>query len=280
VSKKPWMRWHVDRWRKSGRVLAMTLAARGAFFELLQAAWERGGSLPNQPELFWRFAQASSPAEFDAVKDQVLAMFTESADGKALTNDTLSAEYENAEQYMAQLSEKRRTAANVRWDKKRCKNANGMQGASKPIHISSSSSSTDQEPSSDAGASSVPQLRGVVKTVFDYYLSRTGRNPKQYEFTDKRRDKGVSRLKEFQKQCDGDLEKAAGMMRRAVDGICADPWDDRVKFREWDAHLFVSQEKAEKWRNAPLSKANGKMALLPVDNAAADRELARQLGRA
>jgi hypothetical protein len=35
---RPWMRWHVTRWRNSPRVLQMPLAAQGAYRNLLDAA--------------------------------------------------------------------------------------------------------------------------------------------------------------------------------------------------------------------------------------------------
>ena len=43
------MRWHVTRWRNSPRVLQMPLAAQGAYRNLLDAAWQQGGRLPNLP---------------------------------------------------------------------------------------------------------------------------------------------------------------------------------------------------------------------------------------
>jgi len=251
----------------------MSLAAQGAYRNLLDAAWERGGSLPNTPDVLWRYALAQSAVDFAAVSDAVLAMFTLSEDGKFLLNDTLQGEWEDASEKMERISSIRSEAgkrgAMAKWQNDGKQMANDGTGQDRTVQ---------ETPMPDAGAPAMSQLRGLVKTVFDYYLAKTGRNPKQYEFTDKRRDKGVSRLKEFQKQCDGDIEKAGAMMRRAVDGICADPWDDRVRFREWDKHLFGSQESAEKWRNAPLRRINGKLAPLPVSNRDADEILARQLG--
>ena len=64
---RPWMRWHVTRWRNSPRVLQMPLAAQGAYRNLLDAAWQQGGRLPNLPAVLWKYALAQSPEEFAAV---------------------------------------------------------------------------------------------------------------------------------------------------------------------------------------------------------------------
>lgn len=261
--------------------MALGSVAKHAYRALLDSQWENGGKIPNQPKIFWKYADMESPEQWDAVAADVLQFFPAIEDGKFIANPKLAQEWDETQARMRLYSIGGQRSAEA---KKRNKIASTLQAPCSTPATEAQHKDIDlniQTPSPDAGASAVSQLRGVVKTVFDYYLAKTGRNPKQYEFTDKRRDKGVSRLREFQKQCDGDIEKAAVMMRRAVDGICADPWDDRVKFREWDKHLFGSQEYAEKWRNAPLTKFSGKLTARPViDNSAADRELARQLGGA
>ena len=86
------MRWHVTRWRNSPRVLQMPLAAQGAYRNLLDAAWQQGGRLPNLPAVLWKYALAQSPEEFAAVSAQVLAMFTVSECGNWLSNETLMEE--------------------------------------------------------------------------------------------------------------------------------------------------------------------------------------------
>lgn len=62
---RPWMRWHVTRWRNSPRVLQMPLAAQGAYRNLLDAAWQQGGRLPNRPpscgSTRWRSRRKSLP---------------------------------------------------------------------------------------------------------------------------------------------------------------------------------------------------------------------------
>src|SRR6266853_1017079 len=45
----------------------------------------------------------------------------------------------------------------------------------------------------------------AAKAVFDYYLERTDRNAKTYEFTPARNQKALSRLKECLRKTGGDL---------------------------------------------------------------------------
>jgi len=107
---RPWMRWHVTRWRNSPRVLQMPLAAQGAYRNLLDAAWQQGGRLPNLPALLWKYALAQSPEEFAAVAAPVLAMFTVSECGNWLSNETLMEECADRLTFADELSRKRSEA--------------------------------------------------------------------------------------------------------------------------------------------------------------------------
>jgi hypothetical protein len=246
----------------------MSLAAQGAYRNLLDLAWERGALLPNTPAVFWRFALAQSAEEFSAVAGEVMPMFVPTEDGQNLHNETLTAEWNEATAKMEKIHEIRAEAGR--------RGAAAKHGSSKCLAIAEQNLATGQDNTGQKDTNA--ELRSAVARVFSYYLSKTGRNPNQYDFTDKRQTKGMCRLKEFLKKCDGDMGRATAMMNRAVDGICADDWDERHKFREWESHLFNSQEQAEKWRTAPLFKSgNGKAMPSPVTNHNADAILARQL---
>ncbi len=104
------MRWHVTRWRNSPRVLQMSLAAQGAYRNLLDAAWQQGGRLPNVPGLLWKYALAQSPEEFAAVAAPVLAMFAVSECGNWLSNETLMQECVDRATYADEISRKRSEA--------------------------------------------------------------------------------------------------------------------------------------------------------------------------
>jgi uncharacterized protein YdaU (DUF1376 family) len=107
---RPWMRWHVTRWRNSPRVLQMPLAAQGAYRNLLDAAWQQGGRLPNLPAVLWKYALAQAPEEFAAVSAPVLAMFTVSECGNWLSNETLMEECADRTTFADELSRKRSEA--------------------------------------------------------------------------------------------------------------------------------------------------------------------------
>jgi uncharacterized protein YdaU (DUF1376 family) len=107
---RPWMRWHVTRWRNSPRVLQMPLAAQGAYRNLLDAAWQQGGRLPNLPAVLWKYALAQSPEEFAAIAAPVLAMFTVSECGNWLSNETLMEECADRTTFADELSRKRSEA--------------------------------------------------------------------------------------------------------------------------------------------------------------------------
>lgn len=88
----------------------MSLAAQGAYRNLLDASWENGGKLPNSPDIFWWYAMAKTPRDFAKVSKEVLAMFTVTEDGKWIINETLSSEWSDTSARMADVSKKRSEA--------------------------------------------------------------------------------------------------------------------------------------------------------------------------
>jgi Protein of unknown function (DUF1376) len=250
-----WYQFDPRRWRKSTRVAKMTLAQRGAYRELIDfQCLQENGIIPNEPDLFWQFIRCK-PDEWEAVKDAVLPMFREiEQDGCTfLVNDTAH-----------EVWLKAKTACDA---KAKAGRKGGFAKALAQLQQTSSSATAQpQQAATDldlhknntmGDGADAPVAPHPVHGIFAYYLEKTGRNPKTYQLTPKRMAKGISRFKECLIQCDGDESKAIGMMRRAVDGICADTWEDRPKYREWESHLFGSAESAEKWRNVPLGKATG-----------------------
>ena len=67
------MVWWIDRWRKSTAWTGMTLEEQGAYRNLLDEAWLRGGAIPNDRRVL---AQASGdPKRWAKVEAKVLAKF-------------------------------------------------------------------------------------------------------------------------------------------------------------------------------------------------------------
>jgi uncharacterized protein YdaU (DUF1376 family) len=159
---RPWYRWHWHKYRKSDRTLTLSLAGHGAYRNLLDAMWERGGQIPSDRNLLWRLALATDREEYDAVAEQVEAFFTLSEDGKHFTNETLAQEWQGSTEYLSDIREKRSAAGKKgnasRWggSKQAHLSQTGRKGVANAIappsqadgkasHSSSSSSSTEDQ---------------------------------------------------------------------------------------------------------------------------------------
>jgi hypothetical protein len=120
-------------------------------------------------------------------------------------------------------------------------------------------------------ASNPDRFDDAIKQVFDYYLERTGRDPRTYEFTAIRKRRGATRLNECLRKTGNDLEKAKRLMKLAIDGLVASDFhmgrDQKTagtKYCEWEKHVFKSYEQMESWWNKPTSvpaaRPNGRAA--------------------
>jgi uncharacterized protein YdaU (DUF1376 family) len=254
----------------------MSLAAQGAYRNLLDSAWEQGALLPNTPAVLWRYALARTAEEFAAVADEVMPMFVPTEDGKYLHNETLTAEWQEASEKMERLSRVRAEAGHKGG---LAKSGNCLANSSKALANSSNVMSCSLD------TTSKNKEKETVESVFSYYLGKTNRNPKTYTLTSTRRKQGEARLAERMKVNDSDLSASAADLRQAIDALVAsdfhmgrDPKSQGKKYCEWD-NVFRSEDQLQEWLNKPLSKANGKIPTRPViANSAADAELRRQLG--
>jgi uncharacterized protein YdaU (DUF1376 family) len=78
--------WWIDRWRKSTAYTDMTLAEQGAYRNLLDELWLRGGLLPNDERIL---AKISGDAlSWPSVREAVMCRFEVTADGRSLRNET------------------------------------------------------------------------------------------------------------------------------------------------------------------------------------------------
>jgi hypothetical protein len=111
--------------------------------------------------------------------------------------------------------------------------------------------------SSNADASDLfDHLNSSLRTVWDYYISKIGRDPRTYSFTPARQRIGLKRLKECLVKTSGDIVNAENLMRIAIDQLAASDWhmgrDPKTngrKYCEWDRHLFKTYEVMEGWWN-------------------------------
>jgi uncharacterized protein YdaU (DUF1376 family) len=73
------MYWHIDRWRKSTAYTDLTLEEQGAYRNLLDEAWLRGGALPRDERAI---AKACGDAtRWKLVRGVLLPRFDAGADG-------------------------------------------------------------------------------------------------------------------------------------------------------------------------------------------------------
>jgi hypothetical protein len=100
--------------------------------------------------------------------------------------------------------------------------------------------------------SDVPDMKEkankAVNILFAFYLEKLGRDPKKYTLTDKRKQQGLSRLRECFKKT-GDLDGAILLMKDAIRKLAASDFHRQGKYVEWGDHLFKSAEKLEYWLN-------------------------------
>ncbi len=138
--------WWVDRWLKSSAFLTMTLEEQGAYRNLLDAAYLRGGALPNDERVL---AKACGDAlAWTRVRAVVMARF-QLHDG-VWRNDTLDEVYRRTMQLHARRSKAGKTGNRKRWSKTVANGiatpiANTIANASSPSP--SPSPSPDQSPS-------------------------------------------------------------------------------------------------------------------------------------
>lgn len=105
-------------------------------------------------------------------------------------------------------------------------------------------------------SSNADAFDGPISDLFAYYLEKTGRNPKTYTLTSKRKQKAITRFRECLQKTGNDFEKAKQLMRLAIDGLAAsdfhmgrDSKTNGKKYCEWEEHLFKSYEQMERWWN-------------------------------
>lgn len=82
--------WWIDRWRKSTAYTDLTVEERGAYRELLDELWLRGGVIPKDERVLARIVGTQD--EWDRVRAVVLARFKETPEGyRNETHDEVSA---------------------------------------------------------------------------------------------------------------------------------------------------------------------------------------------
>jgi uncharacterized protein YdaU (DUF1376 family) len=103
--------WWIDRWRKSTAYTSMSLEEQGAYRNLLDEAFMRGGAIPNDEAVLSR-ACGDSRA-WRRVRAKVIARFVLRADG--WHNETLDEVRAKAVEIAAERAAAGRQGAATRW---------------------------------------------------------------------------------------------------------------------------------------------------------------------
>lgn len=138
--------WWIDRWRKSTAYTDMSLAEQGAYRNLLDELWLRGGILPNDDRILAKIS--GDAVSWPVVRDAVLSRFVTTPAG--LRNETHD-EVAGADKFHKSQSDKGKIGAAVRWGKPK-----------QPIHEDSPANSPASEHSDSQGHS--PQMASVLRT--------------------------------------------------------------------------------------------------------------------
>ncbi len=106
-------------------------------------------------------------------------------------------------------------------------------------------------PSDQIQGSADEKLTAIQRT-WDYYIVRLEKNHKLLTFSPIRRQKGLARLAECLQKTGGDLAKAEGLMRVAVDALAASDFhigknDRGRRYDSWEENLFRNREQLERW---------------------------------
>jgi uncharacterized protein YdaU (DUF1376 family) len=107
------MPFYVSDYINDHRVMNLTPTGRATYIELLCHSWLLGGSLPYSPAHLWKYTLLQTPEEWNAVADEVLALF-EVADGR-LVNARLAEEYEESQRLADARIRGGKTTAKKRW---------------------------------------------------------------------------------------------------------------------------------------------------------------------
>ncbi|MEE9138339.1 MAG: hypothetical protein V3V07_07340, partial [candidate division NC10 bacterium] len=78
-----------------------------------------------------------------------------------------------------------------------------------------------------------------MKSVWNYYIERLGKNPNLLSLTKGRMAKGLARFGEAKKKTGGDPDKAVQLMKLAVDAMAASPHhmgknEQGVRYDSWE----------------------------------------------
>jgi uncharacterized protein YdaU (DUF1376 family) len=118
-NKPPAFQFYAKDWTASPTRQMMSLAAQGAYINLLAIAWDSDpiATIPNQPDKLWKLATAM-PDEWGLIKDEVLENFEPfDEDSTRLVNKRLRRQWLELKEFSEMASDRGKKGAAGRWPK-------------------------------------------------------------------------------------------------------------------------------------------------------------------
>ena len=118
-NKPPAFQFFVKDWTASPTRQMMSLAAQGAYINLLAIAWDSDpiATIPNEPDKLWKLADAM-PDEWGLIKDEVLENFEPfDEDSTRLVNKRLRRQWLELKEFSEMASDRGKKGAAGRWTK-------------------------------------------------------------------------------------------------------------------------------------------------------------------
>jgi uncharacterized protein YdaU (DUF1376 family) len=116
-NKPPAFQFYAKDWTASPTRQMMSLAAQGAYINLLAIAWDSDpiATIPNQPDKLWKLADAM-PEEWKVIRDEVLENFEPfDEDPTRLVNKRLRRQWLELKEFSAMASDRGKKGAAGRW---------------------------------------------------------------------------------------------------------------------------------------------------------------------
>jgi hypothetical protein len=116
-NKPPAFQFYAKDWTASPTRQMMSLAAQGAYINLLAIAWDSDpiATIPNQPDKLWKLATAM-PEEWKLIKDEVLENFEPfDMDPTRLVNKRLRRQWLELQEFTEMATDRARKGAEARW---------------------------------------------------------------------------------------------------------------------------------------------------------------------
>ena len=117
-NKPPAFQFFVKDWTASPTRQMMSLAAQGAYINLLAIAWDSDpiATIPNQPDKLWKLAGAM-PEEWELMQDEVLENFEPfDEDPTRLVNKRLRRQWLELQEFTEMATNRAHKGAAARWD--------------------------------------------------------------------------------------------------------------------------------------------------------------------